>query len=185
MILLNFFISFCHFLALVKYTSPLGFFVMYGDEIPERTLGLLRKSNANGPALAEPSSFVRLTPDYGGQDGATGSEFTRIKSSPKGDRECTRRGRQPNPPPPSDSTELAEVLRRDRPLMNQPSSGSRRTMAGRLQIYADEVGRGIAAKTGPRMDANLREEEKSHAKTQRGGKMVIGDWGKAEGLSWV
>jgi len=34
-----------------------------------------------------------------------------------------------NPPSPS--------LRRDRPQMNQPTSGSRRTMAGRLRIYAD------------------------------------------------
>src|SRR5258708_38071087 len=185
MILLNFFISFCHFLALVKYTSTLGFFVMYGDEISERTLGLLRKSNANGSAFAEPSSFVRLTPDYGGPDGAPGSEFTRIKSSRTGDRECTRRGRQPNPPPPSDSTELAEVLRRDRPLMNQPSSGSRRTMAGRVEIYAGGGGGGKAAKNGPRKDADFRGGEKNHAKTQRGGKMVIGDWGKAEGLSWV
>src|SRR5258708_17590077 len=74
------------------------------------------------------------------------------------------------------------------PQMNQPSSGSRRTMAGRLQIYADRDGNlnsrekaqktqkktkknsRKAAKTqrGLRMHANRRELKKIHAKGGRG-----------------
>src|SRR5258708_35626061 len=100
-----------------------------GDEISERTLGLLRKSNREWIRLRR--AFL-LRPADAGLWRTRRRDRQRIyanKISRKGDRECTRRGRQPNPPPPSDSTELAEVLRRDRPLMNQPSSGSRRTMA--------------------------------------------------------
>src|SRR5258708_31924992 len=142
-----------------------------GDEISERTLGLLRKSNREWIRLRR--AFL-LRPADAGLWRTRRRDRQRIyanKISRKGDRECTRRGRQPNPPPPSDSTELAEVLRRDRPLMNQPSSGSRRTMAGRVEIYAGGGGGGKAAKNGPRKDADFRGGEKNHAKTQRGGKM--------------
>src|SRR5258708_25433283 len=78
--------------------------------------------------------------------------------------------------------------KKDEPQMNQPSSGSRRTMAGRLQIYAHRDGNlnsrekaqktqkktkknsRKAAKTqrGPRMRANRRELKKIHAKGGRG-----------------